>query len=642
MRRLLEFSLWELKRWIPYALGIVLVAVTTLLRLQASTFFEDRGSLMFFTLSVVFVAFIGGFGPGMITAVLSVVVAKFLFIPEYHSITFTDQVTQVGVFSTVFNWILICIICELLREAARSYRKVALERDSQRDNLTLILDGISDGFFAVDDKWAITHANRSVRELVGKYATVQSQSLWDFFPPEHEHFKQLLIDAKASNEVVILDVPESDKGGRWFEYRAFPEEQGMLIYIQDITERKEIQVRNDRIIADERHARGEAERASRLRDEFVATVSHELRTPLVSILGWSELLQRRPNEDDYFKEGLAAIESSAKQQAKLVDELLDISRMSAGKVPMNMEIVLLSVVIDEATLGCRLAAKNKAIHLEIETPQQDVLVHGDAGRLHQIVTNLISNAVKFSRRDGLVKVRLVKEGQSAILTVSDTGEGISESFLPLVFDRFRQANATTTRSQGGLGLGLTIVKHLVELHGGSISVFSEGIGKGTTFTIILPIAPNLSKRDYRSSGSEHSTQPLSNIRVVVLDDDQGTRELVSLILQESGAEVSMAADADLAIHLIEVFRPDIVVSDIGMPGIDGYQFIAMVRDLADEKWQAIPAIALTAFARDEDRKKALDAGFQAHLSKPVESSVLVHTIRQLVGNESKSEAPGQS
>lgn len=238
----------------------------------------------------------------------------------------------------------------------------------------------------------------------------------------------------------------------------------------------------------------------------------------------------------------------------------------------------------------------------------------------------------------MVKVTLVKDAQSAILTVADDGEGISESFLPFVFDRFRQANATTTRSQGGLGLGLTIVKHLVELHGGSISAFSEGLGKGTTFTIILPIAPTITERDYRTTTLDSSAQPLSNIRVVVLDDDQGTRELVSLILQESGADVAMAPDAHSAIHLIEVFRPDILVSDIGMPEVDGYQFIAMVRDLADEKWQNMPAIALTAFAREEDRKKALKAGFQAHLSKPVESSVLVRTVRQLVVSESKVEA----
>ncbi len=630
MGRLLEFSLWELRRWIPYALGILLVTITTLLRLESSAFFEDRGSLMFYTLSVVFIAFIGGFGPGMATAILSVVISKYLFIPERHSITFSDQVTQVGVFSTAFNWVLICIICELLREAARSYRRAAIERDNQRDNLTTILDGISDGFFAVDHDWVITHANRSVRELVGRYANIEVQRLWDFLPLNNELIKQQLIRAKNQNEVLILDVPERDGGSRWFEYRAFPEEQGMLIYIQDITERKEIEARNDRIIADERHARGEAERASRLRDEFVATVSHELRTPLVSILGWSELLQRRPNEDDYFKEGLAAIESSAKQQAKLVDELLDISRMSAGKVSMNMEIVLLSVIIDEASLGCRLAAKNKAIRLEIETPHQDVLIQGDAGRLHQIVTNLISNAVKFSRREGVIQVRLVKDRRTAVLTVSDNGEGISETFLPFVFDRFRQANATTTRSQGGLGLGLTIVKHLVELHGGTISAASEGLGMGTTFTIVFPIASTKTQQEYRTMELAPMTQALSNVKVVVLDDDEGTRELVSLILQESGAEVSMAGDAESALLMLEIFRPDIVVSDIGMPGIDGYQFISMVRDLDDEKLQLIPAIALTAFGRDEDRAKALNAGFNAHLSKPVESSVLVHTVRKLV------------
>ena len=630
MRRLLEFSLWQLPRWIPYACGLLLLAIATLVRLETTSIIEERGSLIFYTIPVVLAAFIGGFMPGIMTASIAAVIAKYLFIPDKGTFSFSDPVVKEASITTCLSWVLICVICELLRESAISYRKVALERDSERDNLTVILNGISDAFFAVDNDWKITHANRSARLLVGDYATVDSQSLWDFFPPEHELFKEKLIEAKEIDMVITLDVPERGGGARWFQYRGYPEDEGMLLYVQDITERKAIQIRNDLIIADERHARGEAERASRLRDEFVATVSHELRTPLVSILGWSELLQRRPNDDDYFKEGLAAIESSAKQQAKLVDELLDISRMSAGKVPMNMEMVLLSVIIDEASLGCRLAAKNKAIHLEIETPQQDVLIQGDAGRLHQIVTNLISNAIKFCRRDGHVKVQLVKTAAAAILTVSDDGEGITPEFLPYVFDRFRQANATTTRSQGGLGLGLTIVKHLVELHGGNISVFSDGLGLGTTFTITLPIAPTLIERDFRQIALDPSTQPLSNIRVVVVDDDEGTRELVRLILQESGAEVSMAADAESALHQLELFQPDIMVSDIGMPGIDGYQLIVMVRDLPNEKWQTMPAVALTAFARDEDRLKALATGFQAHLSKPVESSVLVHTVRQLV------------
>lgn len=630
MRKLLEFSLWKLPRWVPYLGGFLMVAIVTLLRYESIPLIEERGSLIFYTTAVVLTGFVGGFWPGIFTAILSVSIAKYLFIPDRGSFSFRDPVLLESAISTCISWVLICAICELLREVAQSYRKVAIERDNQRDSLTVILDGISDGFFAVDNAWIITHANRAAGQLVGEYATVDSQLLWDFFPPEHQTFKEQLIEAKLLDMVITLDVPERSGGARWFQYRGFPEEGGMLLYIQDITERKAIQIRNDRIIADERHARGEAEQASRLRDEFVATVSHELRTPLVSILGWSELLQRRPNEDDYFKEGLAAIESSAKQQAKLVDELLDISRMSAGKVPMNMEIVLLSVIIDEASLGCRLGAKNKAINLEIETPQQDVLIQGDAGRLHQIVTNLISNAIKFSRRDGNVIVKLVKEGATAILTVTDDGEGITADFLPFVFDRFRQANATTTRSQGGLGLGLTIVKHLVELHGGTISVYSAGLGKGTTFTITFPIATTQFERDFQQVALDPSTQPLSNIRVVVVDDDEGTRELVRLILHESGAEVAIAANAESAMHLLEVFQPDVLVSDIGMPDIDGYQLIAMVRDLPNEKWQTLPAVALTAFAREEDRLKALNAGFQSHLSKPVESSVLVHTVRQLV------------
>ena len=601
----------------------------TFLRYQSSPFFGDKGSLLFFTLPIVIVAFIGGFGPGMFTSVLSLIVAKYLFIPDLYSFNIADPVAKVGMMSSALNWLFICIICELLREAARSYRKAAIERDNQRDHLSLILDSVSDGFFAVDKQWRITHANRAMRELVGQYATVDSQVLWDFFPPEHEELKQQLIAAKNTNEFVTLDVPERNGGPRWFQFRAFPEEQGMFVYMQDITDRKEDQDRSERILADERHARSEAEKASRLRDEFVATVSHELRTPLVSILGWSELLQRRSTEDKFIKEGLAAIESSSKHQAKLIEELLDISRMSAGKVAMNMEVVMLPVVIEEAALGCSLAASNKAIDLQIDLPPQDVLIYGDAGRLHQIVTNLLSNAVKFTKRGGHVKVKLVREGSSAILIVSDDGDGIEPTFLPFVFDRFRQANATITRSQGGLGLGLSIVKQLVELHGGSIEASSEGTGKGSTFTITLPIDPVLTQ-ERRFGGIDAKSLPLSNVKIVVLDDDEGTRDLLALILEQSGADVNLASDAESALPIIESFRPDVLVSDIGMPGMDGYQFIENVRRLPEAQGGKVPAVALTAFAREEDRQRALNAGFQVHLAKPIESSVLIQTLTQLI------------
>lgn len=633
MRRLLELSLWQLPRWVAYASGIVLVALITVLRYQSSSFFGDKGSLLLFTLPIVVTAFIGGMAPGIFTSILSLATAKYLFIPDQYSFNIADPVAKVGMMSSALNWLFICIICELLREAARSYKGAATERDHQRDHLSLILDSVSDGFFAVDNYWRITHANRAMREMVGQYATVDSQVLWDFFPPEHQYIKQKLIDAKNLGQMVTVDVPERNGGVRWFQFRAFPEDQGMFVYMQDITDRKQAQIRNEKILADERHARSEAEKASRLRDEFVATVSHELRTPLVSILGWSELLQRRITEDTLVREGLAAIESSSKQQAKLIEELLDISRMNSGKVPMNMEVVLLPVVIEEAALGCSLAASNKAIELKIEMPSQDVLIHGDAGRLHQIVTNLISNAVKFTPRGGHVNVKLIKEGSSAILTVQDDGEGIQPTFLPFVFDRFRQANATTTRSQGGLGLGLSIVKQLVELHGGNIEAASEGSGQGSTFTITLPIDPSLTQnpRSDLPEPRKKTSLPLSNVKVVVLDDDEGTRDLLALILEESGANVNMAENAETALPILETFRPDVLVSDIGMPGMDGYQFIERVRELSEEQGGNVPALALTAFAREEDRQRALRAGFQAHLAKPIESAVLVQTLTQLIG-----------
>lgn len=631
MRRLLEQSLWQLPRWIAYASGLAMVALITIIRHQSSSFFGDKGSLLFYTLPVVLGAFMGGFGPGAAAAGASLLVAKYLFIPELHTFDTTNPATRVSIISTGLNWLLICLICELLRSTAKSFRAAAMERDSQQDNLTLILDGISDGFFAVDKHWRITHANQAIRQLVGQYATVDTQVLWDFFPSDQELVKQKLIEAKNTNQFLSLEVQEGGEGSRWLQYRAFPEEQGMFVYVQDITDRKLAQARSETILADERRARSEAEKASRLKDEFVATVSHELRTPLVAILGWSELLQRRKFEDPYVSEGLTAIESSSKQQAKLIEELLDISSMNAGKVKMSMEFVHLGEVLEDAVLGCRLAAYNKGITLETDIPEEDVLIRGDSGRVHQIFTNLLSNAVKFTKKNGHVKAKLELSGQTAIITVSDDGEGIPESFLPFAFDRFRQANATTTRHQGGLGLGLSIVKQLVELHGGSIEAASEGIDKGSIFTITLPVDPTL--KDQEREGLLPASLPLSNIRVVVLDDDEGTRDLIALILQESGAAVNMAHDAESAFPILEEFKPDVLVSDIGMPGVDGYQFIEMVRGLPADQGGEVPAVALTAFAREEDRQRALRAGFQAHLPKPVESSVLIQTLSQLVAKQ---------
>ena len=224
---------------------------------------------------------------------------------------------------------------------------------------------------------------------------------------------------------------------------------------------------------------------------------------------------------------------------------------------------------------------------------------------------------------------MVREGSSAILIVSDDGDGIEPTFLPFVFDRFRQANATITRSQGGLGLGLSIVKQLVELHGGSIEASSEGTGKGSTFTITLPIDPVLTQ-ERRFGGIDAKSLPLSNVKIVVLDDDEGTRDLLALILEQSGADVNLASDAESALPIIESFRPDVLVSDIGMPGMDGYQFIENVRRLPEAQGGKVPAVALTAFAREEDRQRALNAGFQVHLAKPIESSVLIQTLTQLI------------
>ncbi|HYG79816.1 MAG TPA: ATP-binding protein, partial [Pyrinomonadaceae bacterium] len=412
-----------------------------------------------------------------------------------------------------------------------------------------------------------------------------------------------------------------------------------LTVIQDITEQKRAEAERDRVLEREKALRAEAEEASRLKDEFLATVSHELRTPLTAILGWAHMLRTGQFAGGDTAKALETIERNARAQAQLIDDLLDVSRIITGKLRLDVRPVDPNSLIGAAVEAVGPAAEAKGIRVQKIVDTGIVFVSGDPVRLQQVVWNLLSNAVKFTPRGGRVQVRLERVNSHVEIGVSDTGQGISPEFLPHVFDRFRQADQGTTREHGGMGLGLAIVRHIVELHGGTVRAESPGEGKGSTFTVLLPVAAVYQNDDVRESvrpaagdtlPSYECPDRLDGLRVLIVDDDPDTRELLKAGLGRCGTEVVTAASAGEALEAIAADPPDLLISDIGMPGEDGYELIRKVRALPPERGGRVPAVALTAYARTEDRLRALRAGYQMHVSKPVELAELVAVASSLV------------
>jgi PAS domain S-box-containing protein len=387
----------------------------------------------------------------------------------------------------------------------------------------------------------------------------------------------------------------------------------------------------------ERAARSDAERINLMKDEFLATLSHELRTPLTAILGWSQVLRMGDHSSAEFHEGMEAIERNARAQTQLIDDLLDMSRIISGKIRLDVQSTDLAAVVEAAVDSVRPSAEAKGIVLRKILDPLAGPVAGDPTRLQQVVWNLLTNAIKFTPKKGKVDVMLERVDSHLEITVHDTGVGITPEFLPVIFERFRQADASTTRSFGGLGLGLSIVKNLVELHGGTVRAKSPGKNQGATFTVSLPLAPfrRDELREHPTSSKaapiECDTLHLSGIRVLVVDDEHDTRTLIHRVLTQCEAEVILAASAKEGLSLLKKHKPDVLVSDIGMPETDGYQLIRQVRQLSPEDGGKTPAIALTAFARSEDRTRAMMAGYHVHVAKPIEVQELLATVGSLAG-----------
>ncbi|HEU4521812.1 MAG TPA: CHASE domain-containing protein, partial [Thermoanaerobaculia bacterium] len=370
-----------------------------------------------------------------------------------------------------------------------------------------------------------------------------------------------------------------------------------------------------------RESEAELQAANRAKDEFLATLSHELRTPMTAIMGWSKLLGEEL-DDETRDVAIDAIQKSSATQSQLIEDLLDVSRITAGKMKLDPAAIELGPVIETAAGAVAPAAEGKGVTLDLDLPEKPVVVFGDPARLQQVVWNLLSNAVKFTPSDGKVAVRLRTEVDEALLDVIDSGEGIEPQFLPHVFERFRQADSSTTRSYTGLGLGLAIVRHLVEMHGGAVAAFSEGEHKGSRFTVRLPVLRTEAVvRHAEEPADGGAAGRLEGMRVLVVDDEDDVRRYAAAVFRMTGAEVREAESADVAVSVLETWSPDVVVTDIGMPERDGYELLRMIRKKRD-----VPVVALTAYAREEDREKAAQAGFDAFVPKPVDPAALRSTV----------------
>ncbi|WP_151636103.1 ATP-binding response regulator [Noviherbaspirillum aerium] len=419
-------------------------------------------------------------------------------------------------------------------------------------------------------------------------------------------------DASFAMEVIFSAVRD-DKGGFI----------GVSMMMRDVTERK-------RQLELERQARAQAEQLGRMKDDFLATLSHELRTPLNSILGWAQLLQSTRVPEERLRGGLATIERNALHQAKLIEDLLDISSVISGKLVLDLKPVRLGALVENTVTALRPQAERKRLTLTHAIEADSDIVNGDPDRLQQVISNLLSNAIKFTPEAGSIAVSLKDAGPCLQLVVADTGEGLDQAFLPHIFDRFRQADSSITRRKGGLGLGLAIVKQLVEMHKGSVSATSPGPGLGAAFAVTLPLwgagETAIQEPDLSAVGQAPS---LNGVRVLVVDDEADARNMLAILLEENGARALTAGSGAEALELIAGFDPDLLISDIGMPGIDGYEMLQTIRRQFP-KYQDLPAIALTAFAGHANQLKARAAGYQHHIGKPFQASELLAAAANVV------------
>ena len=521
---------------------------------------------------------------------------------------------------------------ETLRTSEMRYRRLF---ESARDGI-LILNA---------DTLRITDVNPFMFELLNYTRDeFMEKELWEIGvfkdkAASQEAFRELQLTGYLRYENLPLQTKEGKLREVEFVSNVYDEGSHRVIQcnIRDITDRKRAEEERKLLLESAQAARAEADVANSIKDEFLATLSHELRTPLTSILGWSHLLDNGKLDEEAAKRAVETIVRNAEAQKLLIDELLDISRIIIGKLRLDVGPVQLAPMLESIVDGMRPAADARNIQLRTALDQSVDPIFGDPDRLQQVFWNLLSNAIKFTSQGGKVLVRLERADSNLEITISDTGQGIARELLPYVFDRFRQSDSSSSRTHGGLGLGLAIVRQLVELHGGTVSAESPGEGEGSTFKVRLPVRSVRQEPDDRANSvvkipDEVSTKPvpsLDGMNVLVVDDDWDSRELVTVVLKASGAEVVSVTSAIEALRELALRRFDVLLSDVGMAEMDGYALISQIRQLPAERGGTIPAAALTAYAGIENQRRALSAGYQVHISKPIGPSELITAVARL-------------
>lgn len=526
-------------------------------------------------------------------------------------------------------------------------RRAELDMRASEAKFRAVFDSTMNGIALLTDDLKFVDANPAMCELLGvTQQALLMRSLFDYLQPGFSCDPKKILRGLEREEVWhgVLPMCRADGATAHLEWNisAHSVPGIRLAIVNDISHRLQIEREREALLEQERAARADAERANRLKDDFLAMVSHELRTPLNAIVGWSELLKRDNLDESDFVKGLAIIERNAKAQADLINDLLDISRITAGKLNLDIHLVDPVSMVETALTAVAPSAEAKNIRINKKLDDDIGTVLGDLSRLQQVVWNLLTNAVKFTDRDGEIDIRLERAGSQIAISIRDTGQGIQPELLPHIFERFRQGDSSTSRGHRGLGLGLAIAKHLVEMHGGTIRAESEGQGKGATFTVTLPVAENergekLLIKPLTTLGAAKSAAQLRGVRILIVDDDNDARHVVQHLLAAAAAEISAAASAAEALAVIDKFRPHILITDIGMPQQDGYALLKEIRARGFSP-RTLPAVALTAFAYSGDRARALLEGFQAHMAKPVNIQELIRVVTALVETREEQSA----
>lgn len=522
---------------------------------------------------------------------------------------------------------------ELLRELNETLEGRVTERTeafhAADRRLRAMMSSITDGLLLIEPGGRVGYVNEQGARLLGRQAAELTGRLsGEVFGADGE-FEAGFESARAQGQAVSFEALAPGAPERWLQCHCYPSHDGLSVYFHDITDRRELQLRREQLLAAEQAARGAADQAARAKEEFVAAISHELRTPLAAILGWVNVLTHPGVQPGMQQRGIQAIARNAQAQAVLVDDLLEMSRIVAGKQLMNVERVDLNSLVAGAAETARPTAQSRQLEIVLCLASEPAEVFGDARRLTQIVMNLVTNAMKFTPAGGSITLATELNGTVVELAVSDTGQGIDPAFLPQLFDRFTQADGTATSVHGGLGLGLSIVKNLVELHGGEVAAHSAGTGQGASFCVRLPRAGQSHAAGVEAEASAAAEPLITGVQVLLVDDHPDVLEAHARLLSERGAQVVTAESGEAALALLREQRFDVLLSDLGMPGMGGYDLIRHVRHKLGLSAEALPAAAVTAYVRATDREAALEAGFQRCLPKAVSPHLLARAVAEL-------------